>query len=309
MKNDVAILMATYNGEKYLKEQIDSIINQTYKKWVLYISDDGSKDNTNKIIDEYTKKYKDKIIRISDQKHLGAKGNFANLFHNVDGYKYYLFCDQDDVWKKEKVEVMVKFANKKDNKIPFIVYSDTTVVDENLNVINESLIKTNKSFLTKETGLRHLLIEDYFPGHATLFNNTLKEKVGTISDKAEMHDWWITLVAGITGEIYFIDKSLVLYRQHGSNVVGAHMFNQNNTKSYLNKLKNFKKTLSTWHTYQKLIKDQTEELINLYGDEDNIKDAELLLKIMNKNRLIRLFLLLKNDFIHRKKIRIFRLVI
>ena len=135
----IDILMATYNGGKYISEQINSILNQTYKEWTLYIRDDGSKDNTVDIIDDYCKKYPGKIIRIKDDKlGLGAKLNFSELM-KYSKSNYCMFADQDDVWLNTKIEdtmnKMIEAENIHGKETPILVHTDLKVVDGNLNII------------------------------------------------------------------------------------------------------------------------------------------------------------------------------
>ena len=130
-----AILLATYNGEKFLREQLDSLLQQTYSDWTLYIHDDGSTDSTKEIIKEYEQKYENiTMLRYPSQK--GAKNNFMSLLERVEA-NYYLFCDQDDVWRKDKVEkemARMMVLEKDFPGKPVLVFSDLYVVDINLNI-------------------------------------------------------------------------------------------------------------------------------------------------------------------------------
>ena len=138
----VDILMATYNGELYLEEQIKSIIKQSYKNWILYIRDDGSKDNTLKIINRYTYKYPDKIKLIADDRgNLGSNMNFKELMQYSKN-EYCMFCDQDDVWLEDKIKLSLdkikKLENKYGKNTPILVHTDLKVVNEKLDEISES---------------------------------------------------------------------------------------------------------------------------------------------------------------------------
>ena len=129
----IDILMATYNGEKYLAEQIDSIICQTYKNWNLLIRDDGSSDNTFKILKEYEKK-DDRIKIIKDKKgNLGIAKNFEELL-KISSSELIMFSDQDDVWKKDKIKIMLKYVGNSD-----LIISDAIVTNEKLECISDSL--------------------------------------------------------------------------------------------------------------------------------------------------------------------------
>ena len=110
MSKKIYILLATYNGEKYLKEQLDSLFEQTNQHWTLWIHDDNSKDNTVNIIKKYKSKYPDQIEFLDDDISTGgAKENFTYLLDNInDDYDYIMFCDQDDVWLEDKIEITLK---------------------------------------------------------------------------------------------------------------------------------------------------------------------------------------------------------
>lgn len=317
-KSKVGILLATYNGEKYIKEQLDSIINQTYKDWVIYISDDHSTDNTMNIILEYQKIYKDKIVILENKNKLSsAKMNFRNLFEKVENLDYYMFCDQDDVWDKEKIKKLlysIHEEEKKDSDLPILAYSDLKIVDEKLNVINESLVRYENKFLPERKMLNHILIENYFPGCAIIFNNKLKNKVKDIYSESEMHDWWLTLVAAFCGKIVYIDEPLHLYRQHTNNTIGAKK-DKNIIQRYLirvKKLFKFNDMHGTWQKYQQVVLKQAEELQARYKNDnnENIKILNEFIDIMKtKNKFKRLILLMMKGYMPREKVRIFRLVI
>lgn len=314
----VGILLATYNGEKYIREQLDSIISQTYKNWTIYVSDDHSTDNTMNIILEYKDKYKDKIVVLENESKLSsAKMNFANVFEKVNGLDYYIFCDQDDVWDNEKIAKLlytIKEEEKKNCDLPLLIYSDLKIVDEKLNTISESLVRYEKKFLPKKKIFKHILIENYFPGCAIMFNSKLKDKVKDIYSETEMHDWWLTLVAAFCGKIVYIDEPLHLYRQHTNNTIGAKK-DKNILERYwirIEKLFEFDKMHDTWKKYREVVLRQSEELQYRYKNEDceNIKILNKFINIMStKNKFKRLILLIINGYIPREKIRIFRLVI
>ena len=142
----IAILMATYNGEKYICQQIDSILSQTCKDWELYIHDDGSTDNTIAAVESYVEKYPDKIHLIDGKSTGGAKYNFFYLFSQVEA-PYYMTCDQDDVWLEKKIELTydkMLAIEKTDGKelksgLPCLVYTELCVVDSELNTIADTM--------------------------------------------------------------------------------------------------------------------------------------------------------------------------
>ena len=317
-KDTVGIMLATYNGEKYLNEQIDSIIKQTYHNWIIFVSDDGSTDNTMKILNDYKNILKNKLIIIDNkEKFLSAKLNFANLFSRISDVSYYMFCDQDDVWDKNKIEKLllaVKSEEIKNNNLPVLAYCDVKIVDSNLNVINNSLISFSGKKLSNRNRLNHLLVENYFPGCAIMFNKKLKIATDNIYKECEMHDWWLNLTAALLGKIVFVDEPLHLYRQHSNNTIGAHG-QMGFAKKIINrcrKLFAFGNTLNTWRNYQNVVSLQAKELYNRYSDysNDDINTIKKFIKIMDyKNPIKKYCLLVKNDYIPSERIRIFRLII
>ena len=218
----VAILLATYNGEKFLKEQLDSIMNQTFVGAKCYIHDDGSTDETINIINEYQELYPERVIVVDGPVCGGSKANFMFLLHKIDA-DYYFFCDQDDVWGKDKIEKMlIEFAAKEDEAIPCVMFSDLIVTDEQLNTIADSYfdyIGANPERIY----YRQLLIQNFIAGCSMLFNRKAAEMARQYEniDNIYMHDWWIVLIAALVGKVLKSEYTLTFYRQHSSNEIGA----------------------------------------------------------------------------------------
>lgn len=225
MENEVAILMATYNGEEYLEEQIESILSQTYKNWVLYIRDDNSTDNTQKIIDKYVKLYPEKIFQIKDDLIVGgACKNFMCILENVHKnyrHKMYMFCDQDDVWLKDKIEITVnRYLKQEDKEKPILIHTDLYVVDEKLKLISTSCVKYLK-LREDYKNFNSILIQNNARGCTVLINDKLADLVKYNIKTIEMHDWYFALITSAFGKIIFINEQTIKYRQHSNNVVGA----------------------------------------------------------------------------------------
>lgn len=208
----VDILLATFQGEKYLKEQLDSLLHQTYPHFQILIRDDGSTDATLDII----KTYKDPRIKLLATGHLGIKGNFSELMRHSQA-DYLFFCDQDDVWLSHKIATMLPYLKGG----PTLVHSDLGVVDEKLNSIAPSFWKWAWLQPMKTTTLNRLLMQNVVTGCSMAINRSLLEKSGPIPQDAVMHDWWLALVAACFGRIQPLKEPLMLYRQHDSNVLGA----------------------------------------------------------------------------------------
>ncbi|MEE5988834.1 glycosyltransferase family 2 protein [Ligilactobacillus equi] len=215
---NVAILMSTYNGGKYISEQIESIINQTYKNWKLYIRDDGSSDNTIDIIKKYIKD-DSRIIFIEDNKSLRPARSFFSLLSSVEA-TYYFFCDQDDYWLENKLEVMLNKMLGLNNSIPQVVYCNLKCTDENL-------VPRKYGFdnLVGKVSGKNRLIGNDMPGCIMMFNKKVRDlfvkNLPKEVEKVSMHDWWIALIGQVFGEVHFIDERLIYYRQHSNNTLGA----------------------------------------------------------------------------------------
>ena len=215
----VDILLATYNGEEYLREQIDSILNQTHTEFRLLISDDGSKDSTRKILEEY--KNKDSRVEVfMQEKNLGVVKNFEFLLGKVEA-KYYMFSDQDDIWKENKIE---KSLNKIEEGFD-LVYSDLEVVDENLNVTYSSYWKLKGIYnkIKKYNNFESLYLNNFVTGCTLISKKELINEVLPLpnTSKYVLHDYWISLIISQNGKIAYVEEPLIKYRQHKNNKVGS----------------------------------------------------------------------------------------
>ena len=220
---NVAVLLATYNSAKYIKEQLDSLYNQTILDWTLYVHDDGSTDDTLSIINEYNKRYHNIIILSPEITHLGPKKNFMFLLNHVSA-DYYFFCDHDDIWLSDKIENSLKCINdieKEDKTIPVIFHSDLVVVDKDLNVIDSSMWHYAKIIPEIMHDKRYVMTSCFITGCTLCINHAAKLRIPQIPDHAIMHDWWIGVHA-VLNDIKIISshKQTILYRLHGNNDSG-----------------------------------------------------------------------------------------
>ncbi len=222
----LSILLATYNGEKYLKEQLDSILRQTTTNWHLYIHDDNSTDDTVHIIKEFISRYPEKMTHFDDEISFGsALANFGYLMEKVSS-EHLMFCDQDDVWKRDKIEItleQMKEAERLYHDKPILVHTDLEVVDEKLNSIDNSLMHYQNLNPAKKS-FSNLVIQNNITGCTVMINRALADMALPIPREAVMHDWWIALVASAFGEIVFVPASTICYRQHSANDTGAKAF-------------------------------------------------------------------------------------
>ena len=226
----VNILMSTYNGQQFLAEQIRSIQDQSYTDWTLFIRDDGSSDNTKEILKDFERQ--DSRIHLIDSDksdNLGVIKSFHKLV-NHDRADYYFFSDQDDVWLDNKITLTLEEAQKYENQTPLLVYTDLKIVDHELNVLHESMIKTQSDHAN--TKLVQELTENTVTGGTAMINHSLAQ-LWSDCDGLLMHDWYLALIASAVGNLIYIDCSTELYRQHGSNVLGARTWSKR-MKNWLN---------------------------------------------------------------------------
>lgn len=240
----IAILLATYNSEKYLEIQLNSILAQTNKNWKLYVRDDGSTDKTLDILKKYTILF-DNIVVLDDEiKHRGARDSFLYLLDKVDA-NYYMFCDHDDYWLPNKIDVSVKHMQEKEKaypNVPICLYTDAIVVDENYRILSRSLWKISKIKPCISERLPYLLMFNSVTGCTMIINKIAKTTLLPIGQNVPMHDVWIAYsVLKASGILGHINKPTLLYCQHGNNVVGANDVSFHYIK---HKLISFKKVLA-----------------------------------------------------------------
>ena len=199
----INIVMSTYNGEQFLAEQIDSIQQQTFKDWQLLIRDDGSSDQTPEIIKSFVAQ-DPRIVFINehDRENFGVIKNFFTLIKH-DKADYYFFSDQDDVWLEDKLETMLAAARQYPDQLPLMVYTDLCVVDQNLQVMNQSMIRSQSHHANTE--LVQELTENTVTGGVAMINHALAERWRTL-DNIIMHDWYLAVLATAIGKLVYIDQ-------------------------------------------------------------------------------------------------------
>lgn len=221
----VEILLATFNGAKFLKQQLESLQNQTYTKWKLLVCDDGSTDDTLQILNDFKNKSPNEVeIHLNrSKKSRGPSKNF-NVLMLKSRARYVAFCDQDDVWLPTKLEHslnLLRNLEKNFGNLPILVHSDLIIADENLNVIRNSMVRTQKFDYSSNKTIAKLLVQNCVTGCTMVANRALVKLCGFIPKEAIMHDWWLALIACAFGKLEFLDESTIYYRQHGGNMVGV----------------------------------------------------------------------------------------
>ena len=223
----IAVLLATYNGAKFLTAQLESLFSQTCSDFCVYIRDDGSSDDTLNIVEGYRQKYPDQVVVVEDgEKHIGAAKSFMRLLQSVES-GYYMFCDQDDVWFETKIEKtlarMREVEMRAGEGTPVVVSTDLRVVDESLKVLRESFNADLKIDVFRKHP-QMICVRHVVTGCAMMFNDRAKRVSLPMSPLASMHDEWIALNTHFNGgKISMMDDATMDYRQHGSNTLGADM--------------------------------------------------------------------------------------
>lgn len=258
----IAVLLAAYNGAKFIAEQLDSLIAQTSDDWRCYIHDDGSDDGTDKIIAEYAERFPERLTVIEGAPTGRACANFCFMFAKIEAEEY-MCCDQDDVWFKDKIARTYHCMRKleTDRSVPCLIYSDQKIADEKLNILAESSDKYQRLHCL-DTAMPHLLAHNVVTGCTMMVNRALRDMFirASDSDKMVMHDWWAALLAAQFGKMYFIKNPTMLYRQHSLNTLGANKMDANMIWNRINRngRKFVRRSLyASW--------EQADEFARIYG--------------------------------------------
>lgn len=222
---DIRIVMATYNGEPWLAEQLESLFSQNEGRWKLVVRDDGSTDATVKILQRWQEKHPEKITWYADNRRLGPARSFSELMVANQSADYLFFCDQDDVWTADKLArglaALREMEQRFGTETPLLVHHDLTVCDRSLIPIADSFLKF-QALDPAKNGLSRLLLQNVVTGCTTGINRALAQKAGAVPESAIMHDWWLALVATSFGQIRCLrDPGLIRYRIHGGNTCGT----------------------------------------------------------------------------------------
>ena len=254
--------MCTYNGENFLEEQLDSIENQDYKNWTLYVNDDGSKDATLDILKRYQKKWGNKKLHIRRGPQKGFSQNFLQIIcdKKINADLYFL-SDQDDVWMPHKLSHTIKKITKLDPLKPTLYCARTTYVSSDV----KKILGESDLFL-KPPSFRNAIVQSIAGGNTMAFNNALKKIVSQFK-RADIvsHDWWLYIVNELSGGATLYDKeSTILYRQHSCSLIGA------NT-GFIAKLKRLRMLLNGVYRDYNTKHLDTFNQINLPSKKANIK--------------------------------------
>lgn len=219
----IDVLLSTYNGEKYLPVQLNSLLSQDFTDWRVIARDDGSNDRSLDILRDYAKKYPARFEIIEDGLRLGAMQSFSALMRRA-GSAYIAFCDQDDFWLPQKLSTLYALMQAEEKcwgtETPILVHSDLELVDADLQPISPSFWAF-QGIEPSRNSLANLLVENTVTGCSVLINKRLNDLGSSVPGDAYMHDYWLALVAATLGKICFTRETLIKYRQHNSNTLGA----------------------------------------------------------------------------------------
>lgn len=279
----VQILLSTYNGEKYLEEQLDSLLAQDYPSLEILIRDDGSTDGTRAILDKYSKRFPN--IKLIYGQNLGVVKSFFELLKLASSEVGYIaFCDQDDVWMKDKVSRAVNILEQQSQNIPLLYCSRLVLVDESLHVIGQT--KTPK----KCPSFENALVQNIATGCTIVINKASKQLLAKeFPTVTGMHDWWIYLVISAFGKVIYDPVPKILYRQHSSNVIG------HKKSSIARWTKRINRFLNKGDLY--LITEQAIEFKRIFGSILPNEKKKILNRFINgrKNFWDRLYYSLSSD--------------
>ncbi|WP_256558294.1 glycosyltransferase family 2 protein [Pseudomonas sp. S3E12] len=224
----VAVLLCTRDGERFLEEQIASISRQTHQNFKIYVSDDGSSDSTRAIVTAHVERLGHECIELTHGPVEGFARNFLSVSCRADvNADYYAWCDQDDIWNEDKLQIAVDKLAGGDSSVPALYCSRTELIDEHGQSIGFS------SFFSKPATFQNALVQNIAGGNTMVFNQALMDLIREAGDRvpAASHDWWAyMIVSGCNGRIYYDSTPTVRYRQHSLNCIGTNRGFRNNSK-------------------------------------------------------------------------------
>lgn len=263
---EVAVVISTYNGEKWIKDQLDSIINQTYKNIKIFVRDDGSKDGTLDILREYSNKGQ---IILEEGQNIGYIKSFFKVLENAKDFKYYAFCDQDDIWMDFKIERAVEALEKKNNNKVLMYFSDYDYYDADMN------FKEHFNGYKKGPSFRNSIVDAITLGTCSVINENAKELIlESGSENICSHDWWTYFICAGMGEIIYDRIATIKYRRHGNNVSAC-------GKSFIQlqiyRIKNF-----IFGDYFKMVKSQIIKYNEVFYDKLSEENKKILSLFTNE---------------------------
>lgn len=266
----VVVVLSTFNGEQYLGEQFASLFSQTYENVEIIVRDDGSSDGTKELLELLSRDNKNVTVHLGHN--VGVVASFLELLSMVPREaEYVALCDQDDVWRNDKIERALSLLSDVNPLVPAMYCGAVEVVDEHLNHVRVER-QARKQLL-----LGNALVQNVATGCTTVINRVALDlviKKKTAADQIGMHDWWLYQVVSAFGEVLFDDTPKIQYRQHGGNVVGY----ASGMRFWINRFKR------QFGPNSKTISRQAAELLRLYGDDFSAENHELVREFLDRTQ-------------------------
>ena len=298
--SEINILLASYNGEKFISQQIDSILAQSFQDFNIIIRDDGSQDRTPEIIDSYARKYPDKIIIIHDDALCkNPTKNFFQLLKYASA-NYVMFSDQDDYWLPDKIKITLdymKTCERENPDSPICVFTGLERVDANLKTLNQFMaLDINKS----DYEFKRLISGNCASGCTEMLNRELYANLGEYDSNINLHDWWVILYASACGVVSHVPKALIYYRIHTDNSLGGKEINMFKrlcliVSSPLRKFKQSKKFFYQEKARLLLFRERYSEKIK----PENLNYLDEYLNIYSTNKFTRIKAIIKTHYLSR----------
>lgn len=282
-KNKVAVLLSTYNGEKYIGQLLESLTLQINKDFDIYVRDDGSSDSTLSLI--YSYKNQLNLIFVDSNTNLGPALSFMELLIYSPGhYEIYMFADQDDWWEKEKVNRVFLSACGRDSCVPYLYFSALELVDSELRKIGT----TPSCYIPSKF---NSMVENVASGCTIGINSAARKLIiSSLPARYSMHDWWIYIVVSHFGDVYYDNRPSIKYRQHSSNAIGG-------TVGLLpDIIRRVRRFVLKSNTGVFLISDQANEFLSCFGGLLTGKDVSIIKRLATKNLCNRLWLAVFSPF-------------
>lgn len=303
----ILICMATYNGGEYIEQQLSSLARQTCQDFLLLVHDDGSTDETFVVLKKWEQEQKISMYLLDDGIALhDSSRNFAHILswaeQELGEFMYYMFCDQDDVWKEDKIERTLEKMKQAEQECggSILVHTDLEVVDEKLHSLSPSYL-AYRSINPYITDVNRILIQNNVTGCTMLWNRKLNRLLKWENTCPAMHDWWISLTAALFGHIVFLNETTILYRQHEKNVVGA---TKVNSLAFIwQRLSNLKYVKMKFRQSVR----QAQDILAMHGGACSKKNRiylEQFSRLYTVGKLKRLYLVIKYRFFKQSPIQI-----
>lgn len=220
----IHIVLATYNAETYIREQIESLLNQTVTDFKIEVCDDGSSDRTIEIIKEYEKQ-DSRVTLHCNKTNIGYIHNFMQGILRSEA-PYIMLCDQDDIWNPNKIEVTLaamKKAEEKEKNVPVLVFTDAMNYDSETGK-ELGRFHASSHLDIKKVDTAHLFMENKCIGCTVMVNEKIKAFLQEIPGQVRVHDWWLALICSHFGKVVYVDEPTLLYRQHSGNIIGGEAY-------------------------------------------------------------------------------------